>query len=129
MISRVLLFPHSEYLAQHWWHRLAKTIFWGWFIFALGFCWKVLVADPYMSCIRTKIQSEVLLNKPSDLECGRNAVDYLIANASTSSTSEIVFGSLFFVAVLYLALASPGLLYRLLLYIAKGSEWKDARPA
>lgn len=127
MVTKALLFPRSAYLSTYWWHRFAIVIFWLWFVFVLGYCWHAIVHSPFMSCINTKIQTELVLREPSELDCGSNEVAYFTQNLKSSSASEIVGGFVFFAVVLYIILALPGLLYRLVLYIAKGSDWKDVK--
>ena len=126
-MTKVLLCPRSRYLASRWWHRLATVIFWAWFVFVLGYCWNAGIVEPWSSCINTKAQSKIVLGRPSDLDCGASAVSYFMQNAKGSSPSEIGFGLIFVVAALDVALATPGLLYRLVLYIAKGRTWRDAK--
>jgi hypothetical protein len=123
----MLFFPRSAYLARQWWHRLATVIFWFWFVFVLGFCWHIIFASPFTSCINTKIQTELLLQVPSNLDCGSNAISYFVQNLKTSSLLEIAGGFVIFVLALYVVLLAPSLIYRLVLYVAKGSAWRDAK--
>lgn len=88
MATKMFLFPLSMYLAAHWWHRLAKVIFWAWFVFVFGYCWDPVILKPFLSCIDTEIQSKIYLGEPSDL-CGENAADYFTGNVKMLSTSEI----------------------------------------
>jgi hypothetical protein len=126
MITTAFLFPRSQYLVAHWWHRFATVLFWAWFVFILFSALNILVFEPFTSCVQTKIQSEMLLDKPSDLDCGDNAFGYALLNARESSALEVIAGVGALALILFCALALPGLLYRLVLYVAKGSSWKDA---
>lgn len=127
---KAFLFPCSTYLAARWWHRLAKVIFWVWFVFVLGYCWNVVVLTPFDSCMNLKIQMEIFQREPSGLDCGTSAVSYFIRNSiDTAAPAEIGVGFIIVIAVLYLALIAPSLLYRLVLYIAKGSTWRERMSA
>ena len=126
MATKIFLFPRSTYLAAHWWHRLAKVIFWAWFVLVFGYCLNQVILKPFLSCIDTEIQSKSYLGESSDL-CGENAVDYFTSKVKRSSTSEIGVGFIFFTAVFYAVLVAPSLLYRLVLYIAKRGDWRDVK--
>lgn len=126
MISRALLFPRSSYLAERWWHRLTIVIFWTWLAAILVFLYKTLILDPFSSCIRVKY---ALPGEPNDLDCGSNAFDYAWANASAESLSSILLTGAFLVVAVYAAAVLPSLVYRVILYIAKGSGWRDTASA
>jgi hypothetical protein len=127
MVATTFLFPRSQYLNEQWWHRLATVVFWAWLVFVCVSCLNTLVLDPFSSCMQTKIQSEILLGKPSDLNCGSNAFGYAFLNFKETAALEAAGATVFFVSVLFLFLAIPGLFYRIVLYIAKGSSWKDTK--
>jgi hypothetical protein len=115
------------YLATQWWHRLATVVFWAWFVFVLLHAWKLLIGDPFISCVDTQILYETTLGKPSTLDCGGNAFAYLLLNLKTSSALEVGGGSILVAAVLYVVVVLPSVLYRLVLYVAKGGAWRDAK--
>ena len=121
MIKRLLLFPTSAYLTSQWWHRLATVLFWAWGFGALIWCWNEFIYSPWASCI----EFEVRTNQPSDY-CGE-IPSYILRQAVNSSAGEIVFTTLFISIGLYLLLSAPSLLYRVLLFIGKGSTWRDQR--
>ena len=126
MIRRALLFPRSSYLAERWWHRLATEIFWAWIATIAVFLYKTLILDPFSSCIRVKF---ALPGKTIDLDCGSNALDYAWANASAESLSSILLTGAFLVVAVYVAAILPSLVYRVILYVAKGSNWRDSASA
>lgn len=128
-MMNALLFPHSTYLAKQWWHRLAKVVFWVWFVFVLGYGWSEVFVKPFNSCHDTKVRLEFILKQPSELDCGTNAASYFIRPMKTWSPSEIGLGAALAITILYLALITPSLLYRLALYIGKGSSWRGAANA
>jgi hypothetical protein len=127
MITTAFLFPRSQYLVARWWHRFATVLFWAWFVFVLVSALNILVFEPFTSCVQIKIQSEMLLDKPSNLDCGANAFGYALLNGRESSALEVIAGTAALSFIIFFALALPGLVYRLVLYVAKGSSWKDAK--
>ena len=122
MITKALLFPSSSYLRTRWWHRLAKVIFWAWFLVVLAWLINAVLLDPYSSCVTFNVRFQMATDAVSTLKCGDNAFDHLLSRIS-------VGGVAFFAVLTYIGLVLPGLAYRLGLYIAKGSSWKDAAGA
>ena len=126
MISRALLFPRSNYLANQWWHRLATVIFWIWLVAIVVYLYNNLIYDPFASCIQVKI---ALSGEPSGLNCGSNPFDYAWINISAESLpSSLLSGGILAIAI-YVATILPSLAYRILLYIAKGNSWRDSDSA
>lgn len=123
MIRRFLLFPASSYLANRWWHRLATVAFWTWLAVIAIWVWNTLILQPFSGCIRVKHSTP---DDPIDLDCGSNAIDYAWTNVLAESASSIVITGAFVVAALYIAAILPSLVYRIILYIAKGGGWRDA---
>jgi len=119
MIKRYLLFPTSTYLNAQWWHRLATVLFWAWGIYVLVWCWNKLIYLPWISCIEFKVRT----NQPSDY-CGEIPV-FIFRQVADQSAGEIILSALFILVGLYLFLSAPSLLYRVLLFIGKGSSWRD----
>ena len=70
-MAAALFFPSSRYLDAQWWHRLANVLFWAWVLFISLSALNMLVLQPFSSCVGVKIQSEMLLDTPSDLDCPR----------------------------------------------------------
>ena len=126
MISHALLFPRSTYLAERWWHRFATVVFWAWLAVIAVFLYKGLILNPFSSCIRVKF---AILGEPSDLDCGSNAFDYAWTNAFAESLPSIFLTGAFLVLAVYVAAILPSLAYRVVLYIAKGSRWRDPASA
>ena len=126
MITRALLFPSSTFLSSRWWHRLAVVVLWAWLAWLMFSLFKILVIDPHASCVAAKYGFP---GAPSDLDCGSNALSYAITNASNETLQTIVVTSAIVAIIFYVAALIPSLIYRVLLYIGKGRDWKDSPSA
>jgi hypothetical protein len=113
------LFPQSSYLANYWWHRLAKVIFWVWFIFVILTSYYYFLQLPWAQCLEMNLQ-----------ECRRpiNPFEYAlegyVGNYLRYGILETSLVTIWICFWLYVSFAIPSLVYRLLLYIAKGNTWK-----
>lgn len=123
MLRKVFLFPESNYLCEKWWHRLSVVIFYFCLAFILVFTIKILILDPYSSCITVKYFDFI---KPSDLSCGTSAYSYAYSTYADESITNIFSGSVLISIALYIAAIFPSLLYRMFLFICKGANWKDS---
>ena len=126
MIKRALLFPSSNYLSAHWWHRLATVVFWAWLGAIAIFLLKALVLDPYSSCVSVKY---LPADGPSDLDCGAKALDYALTNAAHESFPGVLLATSIVLVFSYAAALLPSLVYRVLLFIGKGNSWRDPASA
>ena len=118
-----LIFPTSKYLRERWWHRLAIVVLWAWLAISALFALRWIVFDPYSACVRIKYA----LSEPSNLDCGSGPFSYLVH--ALSQESDVWASVIFLLVALMIVLFAPGLLYRIFLYVAKGSSWKDHGPA
>ncbi len=124
---KFFLFPRTSFLAVQWWHRLATVCFWGWLCWSPWIVWKSWVLEPWESCISRvvhNIVNNLTDNLPIEEQCGTNALNYFWGDSSALDAEQLL-AMVFLTLPLYALLSFPALVYRLLLYIAKGSEWKD----
>lgn len=123
---RAFLFPQSEYLVTQWWHRLAKVLTVVWTVFVLGYAYMAFVTAPWETCMEAKRLYEIVLKEPSPANCGATPVS---AAWSFMHTARGVEDAIAILVALYVALCLPGLLYRVILYIAKGKAWRTVQTA
>lgn len=90
------LFPNSTYLKERWWHRLAIVAFWSWLVGLVIFA----------------------LGKLGELQSSSPSF------ANPTLPDAIGFGMIA-MSILYVVAILPSLLYRIVLYVAKGSAWRD----
>lgn len=137
MIRRFFLFPQSRYLSTRWWHRLATVLFWCWIVVLPLSALKESVLDPWSDCraLMLRMQLEATKYDPAavswdriDEDCGRTAWERVSKDIDEDKSPIAMKVGIGFVIVtlLYLALVAPVLLYRILLYIGKGSTWRDS---
>lgn len=122
MIRRALFFPSSAYLENRWWHRLALVFFWAWLIFLVGLAFNWLVAAPYDDCLHIKY---IALRDGSSFDCGSNPIDYALANLASEGLASVLVGAAFSSFGLYIFALAPTVLYRLILFVAKGKAWQQ----
>jgi len=122
VIGRILLFPTSPYLRGQWWHRLATVVFWTWVLGVAIYMLKAVVINPYSACVTMKFADP---GKPMDFDCGRNALDYMWKNMAATTASDLLFIWLFLIVAFYVAAILPCILYRIILYVAKGATWRN----
>ena len=115
----VFLFPSSQYLREKWWHRFASVVLWAWVAATIFFTLKWFVFDLYYNCTDSKTAAQL-----SDLACGSGPFDFL---ASIFVNDAAGAGRFYFFILIAMAISLllPGILYRVILYIAKGRSWKD----
>lgn len=121
MLMRILLFPRTAFLADKWWHRLATVMFWLWLPTVLVGAVHFVVLAPFRACI----DALVSLGAPVAGACGSNAFSYTFFNMVTDSLAFNLLNLALAFAALYLSLCLPSLGYRLVLYVVKGSSWRD----
>lgn len=102
-IKSALLFPAPPSLEGKWWHRLATAIFWFWF----SIC--ALVVAAFSAFL---IRAIAAINDPSIDPLGSDAGDPTYCLIVILTWSVLTF--------------FPSLVYRAILFIAKGNSWKDA---
>jgi len=102
-LTASLFFPHSEYLAGKWWHRLAVVLFWTWLLFATG----LLMVGLFDIFDDLFLYDDLFLHFRWELIGW--AILVLLGYAA----------SLFF----------PSVLYRAILFVCTGSAWKGTRSA
>ena len=123
MLKKVFLFPETKCLCEKWWHRLATVVFYFWLFSIVIFTVKVLILEPYSSCIATKYYN---LSKPADLDCGSSAYNYAYSTYSSEPLANILSSAALIFIAMFVAAILPSLLYRILLFIGKGATWKDS---
>lgn len=121
---KFFLFPQSPYLSTRWWHRLATVLFWVWAVYALYFFFGEYVRDPYVQCVSIRTHMLQVLPDANPLNCGTDAFDYFSNSLHERGNGRAAFMCGLLAVMFYMALAVPGLVYRLLLYIGKGKAWK-----
>jgi hypothetical protein len=107
-VLKFFLFPSSRYLQGKWWHQLARVVWWAWSIL-LVYTWIDLFVNDAGSPWR-KVASGVPL--------GGDIVSEVMA---------IAILVLMTILVPYFTLLIPGLIYRIVLYVATGEAWKDQK--
>ena len=120
--QHALLFPNTEYLSNQWWHRLAKVIFWTWLAFLIVAAYKIFLLDPVTSCLQVKYAS---YPEPSALDCGSNAFDYAWGQLRNEPARNVLIGAAILAVIFYIVALLPSLVYRVLLYVVAGDNWKD----
>jgi hypothetical protein len=114
---KVQLIPKSSYLAQKWWHRLALVLLWAWPLFLALFAYRLFIDMPYTNCVVIQMQARWL-------PCGSGPFDYFGSQMRNASPGEFVFGAV----VAGVLLLAPSAVYRVFLYVAKGSSWRGPAP-
>jgi len=123
VIKRVFLFPSTSYLKTHWWHRLATVVFWIWIAGIILATLQNLIIEPWEACVSVSLDSREL-GIETGLDCRSNAFAYAWRMAAGVSAGDFLIGASVLVALCYLMLIVPSLLYRVVLYVAVGSRWK-----
>jgi hypothetical protein len=90
------LFPNSTYLRERWWHRLATVALWSWL--------------PGLVFLALGKLGDLASSWPVD------------ANAPLP---DVIGFGVVATSVLYVLAILASLLYRIVLYVAKGSAWRD----
>jgi hypothetical protein len=62
-----------------------------------------------------------------EIDCGNNALDLAFTNVANESLPGVLGGGLAVMLVLYIAAILPSVLYRIVLYVAKGAAWRPAK--
>jgi len=120
MVQRLLLFPSSRYLREQWWHRLAVVIACSWAAYVTLTSLRLMVFKPFSDCVDVAIRAD----EASSLNCGSNAFDYAFHNIASESTFSVLVASTLLIAILYVSLIAPALVYRIFLFVAKGAAWR-----
>jgi hypothetical protein len=97
----------------------------------LGAWVKSMVLDPYDKCLEYEHFSEQRDREGNrshtNFDCGANAIEHLwmsVTSPSGTLSQKAIFTA--FVATLfYVSFAAPCIIYRIILYVAKGRDWRD----
>lgn len=61
-----------------------------------------------------------------EIDCGNNPLDLAFTNVTDESILSVLGGGLAVMLILYIFAILPSVLYRIVLYVAKGAAWRDS---